>query len=157
MHCSWNSFFSLMSQRLVFEELSIKPLSRTWWLNSLYSSGLSTEVLALICNKKHKNSLETRVESAVVRAYVENQATLEPILVCVQQNIKKQKSRAVEIVCESPFYLPMWLISGFFLFSVKMQTCQAKSDCAKNVCNFSMKIISTISNIEHRAKLEDRI
>ena len=50
----------------------------------------------------------------------------------MHQNINKRNSRAIKTVCELPFYLPMSLISGFFLSSVKIQTSQDQT-LSKNV------------------------
>ena len=57
--------------------------------------------------------METRDKQAFQRAYVENQAILEPIPLY----------RA--------FYLPMWLKSGFFLSSAKIKRYQDKKTLSK--------------------------
>ena len=46
-----------------------------------------------------------------------------PFFSTVHQNTNKRKGRAVKTVCEIPFYLPMWLASGFILSSIKIQRC----------------------------------
>ena len=75
-------------------------------------------------HKKWKESLETRAEQAVLHACVENQAILEPILLYGASKYKQTKRPGYKTICELPFYLPMWLILGLFLSSVKIQTIQ---------------------------------
>ena len=104
-------------------------------------------------HNKWKDSLETRAEQTVLRAYVENQAIAGTILLYrVLQNINKRNQRAIKTVSELPFHLPTWLTSGFFISSVKIQTCQDQKFSNK-CCNSSKKQISNISNTKWRAKL----
>ena len=49
----------------------------------------------------------------------------------MHQNISKQRGRAIKT--ELPFCLPMRLILGFFLSSVKIQTCQDQTFSKKTV------------------------
>ena len=105
-------------------------------------------------HKKRKDILETQAKRTVLRPHVENQDILEPILLYPASKYKQTKCRAIKTVCELPFYLSMSLILGFFLSSVKIQTCQDQT-FTKNCCSSSKKEISTISNIEWRAELVD--
>ena len=73
----------------------------------------------------------------------------------VHGNINKRNSCAIKTVCELPSYLPMWLISWFFLSSVEIQTCQDQT-LSEKCCKSSKKQISTIPNTEWRAKLVDQ-
>ena len=75
-------------------------------------------------HKKQKVSLETRIKQAVIRAYVENQAIIESILLYRASKHKQTKKPAIKTFCELPFSITMWLISGFFLSSVNIQTCR---------------------------------
>ena len=50
----------------------------------------------------------------------------------MHQNINKSIGWAIKAVSELPFFLPMRLISEFFLSSVKIQTCQDQAS-SKNV------------------------
>ena len=52
-------------------------------------------------HKKRKDSLKTRAERAVLRAYVENQANINTL------NINKRKGRAIKTAIELPFFFPM--------------------------------------------------
>ena len=85
-------------------------------------------------HKKRKDSLETRAERAVQRAYVQNRDIIESILLYGASKYKQTFSRAIKTVCELPFYLAMWLILAFFLSYLKMQTCQDQT-LSKTCCN----------------------
>ena len=108
-------------------------------------------------HKKWKDSPEKWAKRSVLATYVENMATYIEIVAVenqatffnVDQNINKWKGRAIRTVCELPFYLPMWLMSRFFLSSVKIQTCQVQVLSTK-CCNSSKKQIRTISYTERR-------
>ena len=72
----------------------------------------------------------------------------------MHQNIKEQKDQAIKSVCELSFHFPMWLISGVFLCSIKMQTYQDQK-LPEKCFNLSKKQINTISNTEWSAKQVD--
>ena len=105
-------------------------------------------------HKKRKDRLETQAEGAVLCAYIENHAILEPILLYRASKYNKQKCRAIKTVTEVLFFLLIRLISGFFLSSFKIPAFQDQT-LSKKCCNFSKKQISTISNTEWRAQLVD--
>ena len=58
--------------------------------------------------------METWAERAVLCTYVENQAILEPILLCRHQNVNKAKSRAARTVY-GLIFLPFYkiIVSSF--------------------------------------------
>ena len=89
-------------------------------LARIYYSQRSHYYVQWHSHKKRKDSLET---GAVLCAYVENQSILETILLYRTSKYKQTKRSTVKTDHELKFYFPMWLISGFFLSSVKIQTC----------------------------------
>ena len=90
--------------------------------------------------KIRKESLEARAERAILRVYVENQIILEHILLYHTSKYKHTQRLGYKTVCKLSYYLSLWLISGFFLSSVMIQTCQDQTSSKS-----SKKQISTIS------------
>ena len=75
-------------------------------------------------HKKRKVSLETRVELAVIRTYVENQAILEPIIFYRVSKCKQTKEQGSEDCLWTHIFTIYKIIVSFFLSYVKMQTKQ---------------------------------
>ena len=71
-------------------------------------------------HKKRKASLETRAEPAVLCAYVEKQAFLEPILLYRASKCKQIQTSAVGLFMNLLFSLFCDIIISFLLFRVKM-------------------------------------
>ena len=65
-------------------------------------------------HKKRKDSLKTRAKRAVLRAYIENYPILKLILLYRAWKYAKGKDWANNTVSKFLFFLPVWLISGFF-------------------------------------------
>ena len=71
--------------------------------------------------------MKTQTERAVLRIYVENQATLEPVLLHRASKCKQTKDQGSEDCLWTYFYLFVRLLSAFFLFYAKMQTKQDRT------------------------------
>ena len=73
-------------------------------------------------HKKQKDSLEIRTEPAVLCVYVENQATLEPILLYHASKCKQTKEQgSKDCLWTHIFTFLRDYYTFFFLFSAKMQ------------------------------------
>ena len=82
--------------------------------------------------KKREDSLETRAEQAALRAYVENQAMLEPIPLYRASKYKQTQKLGFQFpFIELSLYLPMQLISGFFSSFLCQDTIHARIKLCK--------------------------
>ena len=94
-------FSELQVDLHVFCQLAIPSLTRNFSLCFQLCFDFAMYHGSLYCpfkrsQKKRKDSLETRVELAVLRAYVENQAILEPILLYRASKFKQIKEQRSE-------------------------------------------------------------
>ena len=94
-------FSELQVDLHVFCQLAIPSLTRNFSLCFQLCFDFAMYHGSLCCpfkrsQKKRKDSLETRVELAVLRAYVENQAILEPILLYRASKFKQTKEQGSE-------------------------------------------------------------
>ena len=104
-------------------------------------------------HKKRKDSLETRSELAVLCVYVENQAILEHILLYRASKCKQTKEQGREdCLLTHIFTFLRDYYTFFFLFLPKCKYNRIKL-CYNRLQFVKETQISTVSNIERRAKL----
>ena len=95
-------------------------------------------------HKKKKDSLETQAELAVLRSYVENQATLEPILLYRASKCKQTKELGKRGLFMDPYFnLFIRLLSVSFIFFCQDKN-KTRSNCAIMGCNLSKKYKLTL-------------
>ena len=88
-------------------------------------------------HKKRKDSLETQAELAVLRTYVENQAILEPILLCRASKCKQTKGHGSENCLRTHI---LTFLCDYQFFSLFCQNANmAESNCAIIGCSLSKK------------------
>lgn len=86
------------------------------------------------CHKERKHSLKKWVEWAVLLAYVEGQAVLEPILLHRVSNSKQTKNRTVKAVC-APSFSPFYVININFLFFFRQDANMPRWNCVQKGSN----------------------
>ena len=128
--CRWSILFTIF-WFLLFTVVTI-----------VFGSSLSMKVIATHrfllpgtrCHKERKHSLKKWVEWAVLLAYVEGQAVLEPILLHRVSNSKQTKKRTVKAVC-APSFLPFYVININFLFFFRQDANMPRWNCVQKGSN----------------------
>ena len=141
---------------LPFFFLLCKKLGWKAWLPQSHSIAGPLVILKIKFNhshKKRKDSLETRAEPAILCVYVEYQAILEPILLYRASKCKQTKEQGSEDCLWTHIFIFLRNYNPFFFFfSPKCKYNRIKL-CYNRLLFVKETQISTVSNIEQRAKL----